>query len=296
MYLYLPHTHTQKKTTMKYAKTTSRNDQFATLLTTLFFLILTVSKPAASQNCGCAADFCCSRSGYCGTTDEYCGEGCKEGPCKNSGPGDPTVSLEETVTPEFFNSILSQATESNCPGKGFYTHETFMAAASAYPSFGASISKREIAAFFAHVAQETGFMCHIEEVDGPAKAARGEYCDTTKPEFPCVQGKGYYGRGAIQLSWNYNYGPCGRDLNEGDLLATPEKVAQNQVLAFKASFWYWTTNVRSSFKSGFGATIRAVNSRECSGGDSTEKAANRVRYFQDYCGKLGVQPGENLTC
>ena len=139
-------------------------------------------------------------------------------------------------------------------------------------------------------------MCHIEEVDGPAKAARGEYCDTTKPEFPCVQGKGYYGRGAIQLSWNYNYGPCGRDLNEGDLLATPEKVAQDQVLAFKASFWYWTTNVRSSFKSGFGATIRAVNSRECSGGDSTEKAANRVRYFQDYCGKLGVQPGENLTC
>ncbi|XP_013633710.1 PREDICTED: basic endochitinase CHB4-like [Brassica oleracea var. oleracea] len=296
MYLYLPHTHTQKKTTMKYAKTTSRNDQFATLLTTLFFLILTVSKPVASQNCGCASGLCCSSAGYCGTTDAYCGEGCKEGPCKNSGPGDPTVSLEETVTPEFFNSILSQATESNCPGKGFYTRETFMAAASAYPSFGASISKREIAAFFAHVAQETGFMCHIEEVDGPAKAARGEYCDTTKPEFPCVQGKGYYGRGAIQLSWNYNYGPCGRDLNEGDLLATPEKVAQNQVLAFKASFWYWTTNVRSSFKSGFGATIRAVNSRECSGGDSTEKAANRVRYFQDYCGKLGVQPGENLTC
>lgn len=156
MYLYLPHTHTQKKTTMKYAKTTSRNDQFATLLTTLFFLILTVSKPVASQNCGCASGLCCSSAGYCGTTDAYCGEGCKEGPCKNSGPGDPTVSLEETVTPEFFNSILSQATESNCPGKGFYTHETFMAAANAYPSFGASISKREIAAFFAHVAQETG--------------------------------------------------------------------------------------------------------------------------------------------
>lgn len=155
MYLYLPHTH-REKATMNYAKTTSRNDQFAILLTTLFFLILTVSKPVASQNCGCASGLCCSSAGYCGTTDAYCGEGCKEGPCKNSGPGDPTVSLEETVTPEFFNSILSQATGSDCKGRGFYTHETFMAAANAYPSFGATISKREIAAFFAHVAQETG--------------------------------------------------------------------------------------------------------------------------------------------
>ncbi|KAJ4892247.1 hypothetical protein Rs2_31995 [Raphanus sativus] len=93
---------------MNYAKTTSRNDQFAILVTTLFFLILTVSKPDASQNCGCAAGLCCSRAGYCGTTDDYCGEGCREGPCKNSGPGDPTVSLEETVTPEFFNSITTR--------------------------------------------------------------------------------------------------------------------------------------------------------------------------------------------
>ncbi|KAL1191191.1 Endochitinase CHI [Cardamine amara subsp. amara] len=98
-----------------------------------------------------------------------------------------------------------------------------------------------------------------------------------------------------RLSWNYNYGTCGRDLNE-NLLASPEKVAQDQVLAFKTAFWFWTTNVRTSFKSGFGATIRAVNSRECSGGDSTAKAANRIKYFQDYCGKLQVEPGENLTC
>ncbi|WZY91642.1 hypothetical protein YC2023_063971 [Brassica napus] len=119
------------------------------------------------------------------------------------------------------------------------------------------------------VAKKPLLLCHIEEVDGPAKAARGEYCDTTKPE----------------------------DLNEGVLLATPEKVAQDQVLAFKASFWYWTTKVRSSFKSGFGPTIKAVNSMECTGtGVPSETAANRIRYFQDYCMKLDVLPGENLTC
>lgn len=137
-----------------YAKPTSRNDRFAPFLTTLLFLILTVSKPVASQNCGCASDFCCSKYGYCGTTDEFCGDGCQAGPCRSGGSGgDPAVSLEGTVTPDFFNSILNQ--RGDCPGKGFYTHDTFIAAANSYPSFGASISKREIAAFFAHVAQET---------------------------------------------------------------------------------------------------------------------------------------------
>ncbi|CAH2058172.1 unnamed protein product [Thlaspi arvense] len=278
-----------------YAKTTLRSDQFALFITTLFFLVLTVSKTVTSQNCGCASDFCCSSAGYCGTTDEYCGVGCQQGPCRSGGGGDPAVSLEGTVTPEFFNSIINQAAGSDCAGKGFYTRDTFIAAANSYPSFGSSISKREIAAFFAHVSQETGFMCSIEEVGGPAQAAAGDYCNITNTDFPCAPGKGYYGRGAIQLSWNYNYGPCGRDLKE-DLLASPEKVAQDQVLAFKTAFWFWTTNVRTSFRSGFGATIRAVNSRECSGGDSTEKAANRIKYFQDLCRKLGVEPGNDLSC
>ncbi|EOA27662.1 hypothetical protein CARUB_v10023810mg [Capsella rubella] len=277
-----------------YAKTTSQNDRVALFLTALFFVILSVSGPVTAQNCGCASGLCCSQYGYCGTTDEFCGKGCQAGPCQSGGGGgDPSVSLEGTVTPEFFNSITNQ--RGDCAGKGFYSRDTFIAAANSYPSFGASISKREIAAFFAHVAQETASLCYIEEIDGPAKAEKGEYCDLEKQEFPCAPGKGYYGRGAIQLSWNYNYGLCGRDLKE-NILASPEKVAQDPVLAFKTAFWFWTTNVRTSFKSGFGATIRAVNSRECSGGDSTEKAANRVKYFQDYCAKLGVIPGDNLTC
>ncbi|ESQ38982.1 hypothetical protein EUTSA_v10001581mg [Eutrema salsugineum] len=279
-----------------HAKTTSRNEQFALFLTTLFFLILTVSKSVSSQNCGCASGLCCSQHGYCGTTDDYCGVGCKEGPCRSNGGGnnDPTVSLEGTVTPEFFNSIIDQATGSDCKGKGFYTHDAFLAAANSYPSFGSSISKREIAAFFAHVTHETQFMCYIEEVDGPAKAARGEYCDTSKTDFPCAPGKGYYGRGAIQLSWNYNYGPCGRDLKE-DLLASPEKVAQDQVLAFKTAFWFWTTKARGVFNQGFGATIKAVNGIECNGGDSAS-VNKRMGYFRDYCVKLGVEPGDNLSC
>lgn len=142
-----------------YAKITTRKNTLVLFLTTLLVFILTISKPVNSQNCGCASDFCCSQYGYCGQTEDYCGDGCREGPCvggggdAGGGNGD-AVSLEGTVTPEFFNSILSQARD-NCVGKGFYSHNAFIAAANSYPSFGSSISKREIAAFFAHVTHET---------------------------------------------------------------------------------------------------------------------------------------------
>ena len=33
------------------------------------------------------ASMCLSQWGYCGTTDEYCGTGCKGGPCKGNGGG-----------------------------------------------------------------------------------------------------------------------------------------------------------------------------------------------------------------
>lgn len=145
-----------------YAKSTTIKDTTLLFLTTLLVLILTVSKPVTSQNCGCASDLCCSQWGYCGQTDDYCGEGCREGPCHgggganngNSGGGGDAVTLEGTVTPEFFNSIINQARD-NCAGKGFYSHNAFIAAANSYTTFGSSISKREIAAFFAHVTHET---------------------------------------------------------------------------------------------------------------------------------------------
>jgi hypothetical protein len=34
--------------------------------------------------CVCSENECCSKLGYCGKTDAYCGEGCQSGPCKAS--------------------------------------------------------------------------------------------------------------------------------------------------------------------------------------------------------------------
>ncbi|XP_054813128.1 endochitinase PR4-like [Prosopis cineraria] len=203
-------------------------------------------------------------------------------------------SVADIVTPEFFNAIIGEA-DASCAGKNFYTRASFLDALNSYSQFGnlasADDSKREIAAAFAHFTHETGHFCYIEEIDGAIK----DYCDETNTQYPCAPNKGYYGRGPIQLSWNFNYGPAGES-NGFDGLNAPETVANNAVVSFKTALWYWMQHVRPVVSQGFGATIRAINGRlECDGANPTTVQA-RVNYYTQYCSQLGVAPGDNLTC
>ncbi|XVF84317.1 hypothetical protein PTKIN_Ptkin17bG0027100 [Pterospermum kingtungense] len=238
--------------------------------------------------CGnkCSATQCCSRFGYCGTDDAHCGVNCRAGPCKNNG-----VSVDSIVTPAFFNWILNRA---SCARKDFYSIDAFRGATNKFSQFGkigtVDDSKREIAAFFAHASHETGGFCFIEEKDGASK----NYCDKSKTEYPCKSSKGYYGRGPLQLTWNYNYGESGKDLGL-DLLSTPETVANDKHISFKASLSFWMNNAAGVMKQGFGETIKAVNSLECKGAEPV-KVANRVNLYKAYCQHLGVDPGPNLSC
>ncbi|PIA65654.1 hypothetical protein AQUCO_00100868v1 [Aquilegia coerulea] len=246
------------------------------------------------QNCGCSAGLCCSQYGYCGNTQEFCGTGCQEGPCTT--PSNNGASVADIVTPEFFNGIINQA-DGGCPGKNFYTRDRFLEAVGSYSGFGTAgtqdDSKREIAAFFAHATHETGHFCNINEIDGPTK----DYCDENKTEYPCAAGKGYYGRGPLQLSWNYNYGPAGSSIGF-DGLNAPDTVANDPVISFKAALWYWMNKVHSIITSGqgFGPTIRAINGAlECDGQNPGTVGA-RVGFYTTYCNQLGVSPGDNLSC
>jgi hypothetical protein len=56
----------------------------------LAFVVQVASDP---QQCGagaadaqCANNLCCSKWGFCGSTDAYCGDGCQSGPCQTQGP------------------------------------------------------------------------------------------------------------------------------------------------------------------------------------------------------------------
>ncbi|KAH7670905.1 chitinase protein [Dioscorea alata] len=206
------------------------------------------------------------------------------------------ADVGDIVTTEFFNGIASQAGD-GCAGKGFYTRDAFLSAAASFPSFGTTgtdeVNKREIAAFLAHATHETGHFCYIEEING----ANNNYCQASQ-EYPCNPDKKYFGRGPLQLSWNYNYIPCGQAIGF-DGLNSPETVANDNVISFKTALWFWDTRgVHQAITSGqgFGATIRIINGGlECDGNNPDQMNA-RVGYYQDYCNQLGVSPGDNLTC
>lgn len=133
--------------------------------------------------------------------------------------------------------------------------------------------------------------CYIEEIDGASK----DYCDENNTQYPCNPSKGYYGRGPIQLSWNFNYGPAGESIGF-DGLNAPETVANDPVISFRTALWYWMEHVHSVLSQGFGATIQAINGAlECNG-NNPETVQSRVRYYTQYCQQLGVDPGDNLTC
>ncbi|CAN6249199.1 unnamed protein product [Urochloa humidicola] len=262
--------------------------------------LLLAAGPAVAQNCGCQANFCCSKFGYCGTTADYCGDGCQAGPCWGGGGsgggssgGSGGANVANVVTDAFFNGIKNQA-GGGCEGKNFYTRSAFLDATNKYSGFahgGSEVDgKREIAAFFAHVTHETGHFCYISEIN-----KNNNYCDANNRQWPCAAGKKYYGRGPLQISWNYNYGPAGRDIGF-DGLGNPDIVAQNAGIAFKTALWFWMNNVHRVMSQGFGATTRAINGAlECNGNNPAQMNA-RVGYYRQYCQQLGVDPGPNLTC
>ncbi|BFG14518.1 hypothetical protein CerSpe_007930 [Prunus speciosa] len=268
--------------------------KYLTSVIALVFVAGALLNNATAQDCGCAPDLCCSQYGYCGTGNDYCGQGCQQGPCTGSSgtPSTPSgSSVADIVTPAFFNGIISQAS-SDCAGKNFYSRGGFLDAVNSYSDFGrlgsVDDSKREIAAFFAHVTHETGHFCYIEEIN------RGTYCDTTRTDYPCNPNKQYYGRGPLQLTWNYNYGAAGNSIGF-DGLNSPETVASDAAVAFKTALWYWMNNVRPVVSQGFGATIRAINGAVECDGKEPGKVQARVNYYNDYCTQLNVNPGVFLS-
>jgi chitinase len=187
----------------------------------------------------------------------------------------------------------------------FYTYSGLTAALSAYPGFATTgsdtVQKQEAAAFLANVSHETSGLIYIVEQN---TANYPHYCDTTQP-YGCPAGTAsYYGRGPIQLSWNFNYKAAGDALGI-DLLDNPNLVQTDAAVAWKTGLWYWDTQTGPGTmtahnamvnSAGFGETIRSLNgSLECNG-NNTAEMQDRVNLYQQYAQILGVSPGSNLTC
>ncbi|NEA49686.1 glycoside hydrolase family 19 protein [Streptomyces sp. SID10815] len=215
---------------------------------------------------------------------------CESGPTNPSG----TFPVSEAQFNQMFPSRNS-----------FYTYAGLKAALSAYPAFANTGSdttkKQEAAAFLANVSHETGGLVYVVEQN---TANYPHYCDWSQP-YGCPAGQSaYYGRGPIQLSWNFNYKAAGDALGI-DLLHNPNLVQTDASVAWKTGLWYWNTQSGPGTMTphnamvngaGFGQTIRSINgSLECDGKNPAQ-VQSRVDAYQRFVQILGTTAGANLYC
>ncbi len=207
-----------------------------------------------------------------------------------------------------------------------------------------AICRKTLATMFAHFAQETGgheswrdipewrqALVYLREV-GWTEGQKGGYNGECNPDvwqgqtWPCGKDKdgdflSYFGRGAKQLSYNYNYGPFS-DAMYGDvrpLLDKPELVADTWMNLASAVFFFvypqppkpsmlhvidgtWQPNDRdkaNGLVSGFGVTIQIINGGvECGGADENAQSLNRIAYYKEFANylKVPVPADEVLGC
>ncbi|MEV0823679.1 glycoside hydrolase family 19 protein [Nonomuraea rubra] len=218
--------------------------------------------------------------------------------CGGTTPTDPPAPGGFVVSEAQFNQMFPSR-------NAFYSYSGLTAAMSAYPAFAKTgsdtIRKQEAAAFLANVNHETGGLVHIVEQN---TANYPHYCDAGQP-YGCPAGQSaYYGRGPIQLSWNFNYKAAGDALGI-NLLADPWRVERESAVAWKTALWYWMTqngpgtmtahNAMVNSR-GFGETIRSINGGKECGGANPAQVQSRVNAYQRFTQILGVSPGGNLSC
>ncbi|KAI5402230.1 endochitinase A2 [Lathyrus oleraceus] len=293
-------------------------------------LVLFIVSCCSAEQCGtqaggalCPGGLCCSKFGWCGSTSEYCGDGCQS-QCSGSSGGGGTLS--SLISGDTFNNMLKHRNDNACQGKGFYTYDAFLSAAKAFPNFAnkgdTATKKREIAAFLGQTSHETTGGWPTAP-DGPyawgycflREQNPSTYCQASS-EFPCASGKQYYGRGPIQISWNYNYGQCGRAIGV-DLLNNPDLVATDPVVSFKTALWFWMTpqspkpschdvitggwspssgDRAAGRLPGYGTVTNIINGGlECGRGQDS-RVQDRIGFYKRYCDIFGIGYGANLDC
>lgn len=234
-----------------------------------------------------------------------------------------------------------------------YTYLNFLKAIGKFPAVcgtytdgrdSDAICRKTLATMFAHFAQETGgheswrdipewrqALVYLREV-GWVEGQKGGYNGECNPDvwqgqtWPCGKDKdgdfvSYFGRGAKQLSYNYNYGPFS-DAMYGDvrpLLDKPEIVADTWMNLASAVFFFvypqppkpsmlhvidgtWQPNDRDKANGlvpGFGVTIQIINGGvECGGADEMAQSLNRISYYKEFANylKVPVPADEVLGC
>ena len=228
-------------------------------------------------------------------------------------------------------------TDATCNGRTALSREHLISAVKdpRYNDFLGSNSTatniQELASFLANASHETtgaaegkfdGGLCFAVERGCPGAAKCSNYChdpDAWGPKCP----DGYYGRGALQISWPMNYAEVSKDIfgDANILLNNPDGLLSSDT-AWKASLVFWLKHIggfgdtsQTTIKNqatchnaivsntvDFGKTIEVINGDiECNSLDVPE-AINRIDYYKTYvnafssaCG-MKIEPTTNLKC
>ena len=247
------------------------------------------------------------------------------------------VSLPHPVKPAGIETLISrQQYERAFPHHhSLYSYEDFIKAAAYFPLFAGEgtpqTRKRELAAFFAHAAHETtsggpgakggayAWGLYYTEEQGCSDGHCTIYNTAGTSPYQPAPGKSYYGRGPLQLSYAYNYGLAGAEMGL-PLLASPELVSQDGVIAFRAALWFWmkaqkpkpschdvicgkwTPTADDSLlrrKPGFGMTINIINGGvECESQDPEIKGnrEDRIGFYRRFAALLGTSTEADCDC
>ncbi|XP_010276208.1 PREDICTED: chitinase-like protein 1 [Nelumbo nucifera] len=255
--------------------------------------------------------------------------------CKNS-----VYCCNQTISDFFqtyqFEDLFAKRNSPVAHAVGFWDYHSFITASALYQphGFGTTGGKlmqmKEVAAFLGHVGSKTscGYgvatggplawgLCYNHEMS-PSQS----YCDSTDYVYPCTPGVEYYGRGALPIYWNYNYGTIGEALKV-DLLSHPEYIENNATLAFQAAIWRWMTPMKKKQPSahdvfvgnwkptkndtlakrvpGFGSTINVLYGDLVCGQGDEDSMNNIISHYLYYLDLMGVGreqagPHEVLSC
>jgi len=238
-----------------------------------------------------------------------------------------------------------------------YTYRGLLQAFAKFPAICATytdgrdsdaICRKTLATMVAHFAQETGghdahspipewrqALVHVREMGWNEETPDG-YAGECNPAtwqgqtWPCGvfesgphagRFKSYFGRGAKQLSYNYNYGPFSDAMfgTVRTLLDRPDLVADTWLNLASAAFFYmypqppkpsmmhvidgtWQPNahdIANGLVPGFGVTTQIINGGvECGGSGEHLQSQNRIKYYRAAADHFNVPvPGnEVLGC
>ncbi|KAL3635016.1 serine/threonine protein kinase, CMGC, dual-specificity [Castilleja foliolosa] len=221
----------------------------------------------------------------------------------------------ETISDFFqtyqFENLFSKRNSPVAKAAGFWDYRSFIVASAMFQPLGfgttggKTMQMMEVAAFLAHVGSKTscGYgvvtggplawgLCYNRELS-PSKS----YCDDYyKYEYPCAPGAEYYGRGAIPIYWNYNYGLIGKGI-KADLLNHPEYIEQNATLAFQAAIWSWMTppsrripSAHDAFVENWKPTKNDTLAKRVTGFGTTMN----IMYGDLVCGQGDIDPMNNI--